>query len=198
MKRRIWLDYVKWFCTKMANDVRFTIGFNEDRLTLRRQVNDVIGHICGVYYLREADGARAECASVGQNQYEPTLDVDRYVVKCTRFHGDIDRCAVFERVTMSVKAQCLHSLGLKKDGVDAHDPALIRGGDGHFGMISDMANSECSFLPSEGELAEICKGCKHRCDDAAQSRCCRQDEFNRSHAGIIPFLKRLFGGTRHV
>ena len=185
----------EWFCTKKRNERRFPNGEQEGRLIVKRYVYDEIGITCRVKYLREADGARAECAAVGQIQYDPTLDIDRYVVECSRVNRYVDRCAVFERVKVVIEAQCLHAIGLKKDGVDANDPALIRGGDGYMGMIADMMDAECSFLPSDGDLAEICKGCKHRCDDAAQRRHERNHKIKvkRSHGGIIPFLKRLFG-----
>ncbi len=178
------------FYTKRENNVRFFYGRSDHRLVVVRQVYDQTGSAI-VEYLREANGARSECAAVGQREYEPALDIDRYLVECSFVKGQVDRCAVFELVKASVENKRSEAVGHEGDSIDAHGAALIRGGDGYMGVVASMPNAECSFLPSHAELEAVCKNCVYRrngtCDDGKS----RESDFERSHGGIISYFRRL-------
>ena len=180
------------FFTKRENSVRFFHGRKDNRLIVVRQFFDQDGSVI-VEYLREADGARAECAAVGQREYEPALDIDRYVVECSFVDGQVDRCAVFERVMSSIEDERSKPVGRKDDAVDAHGATLIRGGDGYMGAISSVVNAECSFLPPCAELKAVCENCVCRRNGTCDEGKSRDNDFERSHGGIISFFGRVLG-----
>ena len=152
------------FCTKRGNTFRFTEWAN--RLVCVRCGYAKGEEVFRLYHLREAPGAIAERAFVGQVSYLPAFDIDRYVLECRRSDGTLCECAAFERVKGVLEALRPDAIRRKGKRVEIHVKGVngkwlkyIRGGDGDIGMIADSVGREFAFLPSVNELNEICKCC---------------------------------------
>lgn len=153
------------FCTKRGNSFRFHEWAN--RLVCVRCVAADGAEVFRLYHLREAPGAIAERAFVGQVAYLPVFDIDRYVMECRRSDGKRGVCPAFERVKGVLDARQPDAIRRKGKRVEIHVKGVdgkwlkyIRGGDGDIGMIADSVGREFAFLPSERELSEICKCCE--------------------------------------
>ena len=187
--------------TKRENSIRFDrySGF----LKCVRCFNDkATNRLMTVNHLREGDGARAERAAIGQGEYDPALDIDRYLVDCVCPEGKIEGCAVFNAISRAIEIERLKAVGDKLDGSERKRSSLIRGGDGYMGAIASKVDEEFDFLPKEPELESICKGCEYRRASCVDERtdgnhgCHKEIEVpdkKFSHGGIIAFFKRLIG-----
>lgn len=180
------------FCTKKGNYLRF-VECGERLVRVRCGYADP-EDIFTVYHLREIEGARAERATVGQLDYRPELDIDRYVLCCRCVEVQTGNyCPVFEAVRDAICAKTLAIACDDRDAKHRDRAAYIRGGDGHVGMIAPKFDQEFDFLPSNENLMDVCKGCKHSRYRTCGRRHKCEGDFERSHGSIISFFGRTFG-----
>ena len=186
----------RMICTKRDNMYRFD-KYRSQLKQIRHTYDKRFGVFCSVYHLGEADGARSERAAVGQGEYDPTLDIDRYMVDCAYEDGEVEWCPMLDAIDRAIERKRIEAGRDKLNGSECKRTSLIRGGDGYIGVIAPVHDAEFDFLPDEYALGEICKGCKCRREsadgDADQVKVIRPYVVDyRYHSGIIAFFKRLF------
>lgn len=185
-------------CTKKNADVRFS-QYSKNLWLLRTACAGKDNRVlCKVYHLAEGDRLTHVLAAVCKRDYDPAVDIDRYLVDCFGRYGQLDGCPVFEAIRAALENERTRRVNLRDDAVDDARCADVGYGDGYVGPILNVFNFDPEFIPSEAQLQEICLGCdKCRNDGSGHA----DDVYkivvkvveNRPHGGIIPFFKRLIG-----
>lgn len=185
-------------CTKRSADVRFS-QYSENLWLLRTACAEKDSRVlCKVYHLAEGDCLTHVLAAVCKRDYDPAVDIDRYLVDCFGSHGRLDRCPVFEAIRAALERERARRVNLGDDCVDDARCADVGYGDGYVGPILDAFDFNPEFIPSEAQLQEICLGCD-KCRHDGSGHADETDQVvakvveNRPHGGIIAFFKRLIG-----
>ena len=193
-------------CTKPGNINRFSGGnawhIREFAPSRGKDARCQLEHkrFCRVTFLFEDELLGAVRAIVGKGDYDPTLDIDRYLVECKGFYREGCVCPVFEklRTVLAVNAAA------RKDHVNTMQrgsDAYICHGDGRVGIIAPVLEYDIELIPPADELQAICEKCEY-CprqtdDDADDGKMIDSyvidRGFRKVHGGIIAFFKRLFG-----
>ena len=185
-------------CTKRRADVRFS-RYSENLISLRTGYAGKGDRVLfELYHLAEGDRLTDILAAVCKRDYDPAVDIDRYLLDCFGVNRDIDRCPVFEAVRAALEKERLRRVNLGNDAGDYARCADVGCGDGYVGPILGVFSFDPEFIPSQAELEKICLGCdkcrNSGCDQAENAnQVIKQELKQRTHGGIIAFLRRMFG-----
>ena len=181
----------KLICTKPGNERRFRIPGN---MAIRASLTDYAIFI----YLPEESALAEKARSVGEFEYNPGFDIDRFAFECACGEGETDRCPAFKKLRELLAAKAIDGrcfdpsfvpIEFKEDLENGkRHVTRVCHGDGRCGPIAFKYEDGLEVWP---ELRAACAKCDKHSNDCAGNSNNGNDKC--AHGRIIAFLKRIFG-----
>lgn len=181
----------KLICTKPGNARRFSHPCN-------RAIETTLAWPVLLLYIPEVAAVAEKARSVGELEYNPGFDIDRFALKCTWLDVEPESCPAFKKLLELLEAHVFDgrnldpsfvSVEVEKDLLDGKvHVTRVCHGDGTCGPVAEYNEDG---LEAWKELRTACA----ECDKHAEKRPGDADDGNDKlvHGGIIAFFKRLIG-----